>query len=209
LVPEKIQRQISFLESNEEYFISYCNTMRFTEYFSNKASYFYQPVNKLEKPLVDLLRRDMLFPIPIHSILIKGDVFRQVGFFDEKLKSAEDRDFWMRTAIAGFRFYHQDFYGIYYREHLKSMNFDTRQMYTGMYAFTVKMERMLRKKGLLNNEIKKNLIKNYIYVINANKDYKDIKNVKYRLRKMKTSLILSKICIRLRQKFSLGSLVIC
>lgn len=40
--------------------------------------------------------------MPIHSLLIKREVFEKVGFFDDTLRACEDHDYWLRCAVAGY-----------------------------------------------------------------------------------------------------------
>jgi glycosyltransferase involved in cell wall biosynthesis len=45
-------------------------------------------------------------PIFPSATILRREVFRRIGGFDEHFRMAEDTDYWMRVALAGYRFRH-------------------------------------------------------------------------------------------------------
>lgn len=66
---------------------------------------------------------------PCHSIFIKHDLAREIGDFDETLKSAEDWDFWIRAAKAGAIIKSISYILVAYRYVSNSMSRDGIRMY--------------------------------------------------------------------------------
>lgn len=103
LLPEKVARQVAFLQAHPEYQIAYCD-------FWNT----YNREGPLEVPtggwlikgvsgqiLPDLLARTVVI---MHATLIRRECLEKGGSFREDLPYAEDWEFWMRLAGLGYRF---------------------------------------------------------------------------------------------------------
>lgn len=59
-------------------------------------------------------------------------VFETIGGFDEAFRSNEDYDFWIRAALAGFRFARNDRPAGYYRRRHDSLSADEERMLSGI-----------------------------------------------------------------------------
>jgi glycosyltransferase involved in cell wall biosynthesis len=59
-------------------------------------------------------------------------VYEAIGGFDETFRSNEDYDFWIRAAVAGFRFTRNDEPAGYYRRRDNSLSADELRMLTGI-----------------------------------------------------------------------------
>jgi len=45
-------------------------------------------------------------PIFPSAVILRRDVYDRIGGFDERFRMAEDTDYWLRVALAGYRFRH-------------------------------------------------------------------------------------------------------
>jgi glycosyltransferase involved in cell wall biosynthesis len=59
-------------------------------------------------------------------------VYETIGGFDETFRSNEDYDYWLRAAVAGFRFARNDEPGGYYRRREDSLSANELRMLTGI-----------------------------------------------------------------------------
>ena len=59
-------------------------------------------------------------------------VYEKIGGFDESFRSNEDYDFWIRAAVAGFRFVRNDKPAGYYRRRDDSLSADELRMLKGI-----------------------------------------------------------------------------
>lgn len=103
LLPEKVARQVEFLQAHPEYQVAYCD-------FWNA----YNREGPLEVPtggwlikgvsgqiLPDLLARTVII---MHATLVRRECLEKGGSFREDLPYAEDWEFWMRLAGMGYQF---------------------------------------------------------------------------------------------------------
>ena len=68
-------------------------------------------------------------------------VDQKIGGFDESFRSNEDYDFWIRAAVAGFRFVRNDRPAGYYRRRDDSLSADELRMLKGILRVYVKTSR--------------------------------------------------------------------
>lgn len=101
-LPEKVAKEVEFLERHPEYKTVYCDTL---QYFSEKQGVLF--VRKGEHPSGDifpfLLRSSV---INLNAIMIERKTLIAVGMFDERPHFPEDWELWLRLAKAGFSFGH-------------------------------------------------------------------------------------------------------
>jgi glycosyltransferase involved in cell wall biosynthesis len=135
LDPSKISRQAAFFVDNANVDICYCSCIHFEENLQNKKSFFYQKTILGDNPLLQILNINDVFPIPIHSALFRRSVFERVGYFNEGLRSNEDREFWIRIQLQKLLIKHTDFFGVYYRKHAKNMTKNLNHMVEGFIDF--------------------------------------------------------------------------
>jgi len=69
---------------------------------------------------------------PCHSILINSELVKNIGEFDESLKSAEDWDFWIRAAKVGAKVNQIDQVLVAYRYSKDSMSRNAFRMYNAL-----------------------------------------------------------------------------
>jgi glycosyltransferase involved in cell wall biosynthesis len=99
-----------------------------------------QPVNPAgtacrELSLLDILEREN--SVFIMSIFRRA-VIDRVGIFDDRLRSNEDYDLWIRAAHAGFVFIHNPVPLGHYRRRPDSVSADEIQMFTGIMRVLTK-----------------------------------------------------------------------
>ncbi|PIR72625.1 MAG: hypothetical protein COU42_00605 [Candidatus Nealsonbacteria bacterium CG10_big_fil_rev_8_21_14_0_10_36_24] len=99
-LPEKVERQIRYLETHTECDISYCDLYHFYE--DNplkllKLQYNYYSGNDV---LLHLIKGNFIAPL---AVVLRKNVFDRFGYFDENLKRSEDLEFWIRVALNGGR----------------------------------------------------------------------------------------------------------
>lgn len=99
-LPEKIEKQVQFMQTYPEYKAVYCNALHF--YSDNPYKFFKK---KYDCPcgdiFPDLLRTSLINP---NTIMFHREVLEKVGGFNEKRYYPEDWDMWLRIARACFRF---------------------------------------------------------------------------------------------------------
>ena len=75
--------------------------------------------------------------------IFRRRVYDAIGGFDETLCTAEDYDFWVRAAAAGFQFLRNDQPLGYYRRHAASLSADDVRMLTGAIRVYQKIRQAL------------------------------------------------------------------
>lgn len=112
--PEKISKQVDFLESlNDQYSICYSD-----------YNIHYQESNLVQKCLMPEIKKDdflmwVATENKIHgcTLLIPKRCFQDFGVFDEKLLATQDYDLWFRLANSSVKFYHQNETFVISRQH--------------------------------------------------------------------------------------------
>jgi len=105
---------------------------------------------------------------PCHSILISSEMAMKIGAFDEKLKSAEDWDFWIRAAKAGAVVKQIESVLIAYRYSKDSMSRNAFRMYEALKTVTkraIKRDARIQIETKLNHDYDfdyKSVIKNLL-----------------------------------------------
>lgn len=93
--PDKIEKQVNFLERNAEFGIVYANCVSIDENGAELHRMYspgHHPPSGPEQVLLDCC-----YNVPSNS-LFKRAVYEQVGFLDEALRSAQDHDYAIRIA---------------------------------------------------------------------------------------------------------------
>lgn len=115
---DKIKLQLEFNESRNSY-VSYCEI---SSYDNETGRSFPRNVGEVQDMFSHLFNFWYIYPIPVHSLLIKKDIFEQFGSFDEDLKAVEDRYFFSKLAYKGITFDYFKFMGGFRRLHSRNMN---------------------------------------------------------------------------------------
>jgi len=112
LAPRKLEKQVAFLEVNDDVDLIYSD-MR---YFKHEKMHIISRSSDMQdttwmaevdgqgNDLIDVLVEKCI--MVINAPLIKSSVFDLVGKFSEDMRSVEDWEFWIRCAIAGTRFHY-------------------------------------------------------------------------------------------------------
>ena len=102
--PEKVEKQVRFLENHPEYQAVYCNALHFysdnpTVIFKKKGNFHSGDIFK------DLLESSYINP---NTIMIYRKVLDKAGLFNENRYYPEDWELWLRISRTGFRFGYLD-----------------------------------------------------------------------------------------------------
>lgn len=94
-LPEKLEKQVRFLEDNKDIAMVYTDFMEFDENGTRKISFFAH-----HKPVSGWIFGHLLDENPIGSdtVLVRKDVFEKCGLFDALLRTIEDYDMWLKIA---------------------------------------------------------------------------------------------------------------
>ena len=115
---EKIRLQLEFSKINNA-MVSYCEIAQYNE--RTKQTYL-SYIGKIDDMFSNLFNFWEPYPMPIHSLLIKKELFEKHGIFDEELRACEDRYFLSKLAVAGVKFNYFPFIGGLRRIHQYNMN---------------------------------------------------------------------------------------
>ncbi|MFH1776941.1 MAG: glycosyltransferase [Candidatus Omnitrophota bacterium] len=118
LHPEKIRLQLEFT-TKQGATVSYCEI---AQYDQNSQHQYINYVGEVKDMFVHLYNFWYIYPVPIHSLLFKRDIFEKFGLFDEKLKACEDRYFLSKLILQGVRFAYFPLIGGVRRKHKYNMN---------------------------------------------------------------------------------------
>jgi glycosyltransferase involved in cell wall biosynthesis len=122
--PQKIERQVEYLEGHPEVDIIYGSVRSFhtdepvtslSETFGQESLWMPR-ISGVGKPvLMELIR----LPLLIHAPLLRKSSGGSIIWFDEKLRACEDWLFWVNCALQGRRFHYEKIKGTlaFYRTH--------------------------------------------------------------------------------------------
>jgi glycosyltransferase involved in cell wall biosynthesis len=117
---DKVRFQLDFNQSRGSN-ISYCEI---SSYDNDTGRYTPRNIGEVEDLFSHLFNFWYPYPLPIHSLLIKKDIFERFGLFDEDLKAAEDRYYFSKLAFNKVAFDYFQFMGGFRRLHSRNMNKD-------------------------------------------------------------------------------------
>jgi glycosyltransferase involved in cell wall biosynthesis len=135
----KIELQMLFAMNKDE-MISYCEVV---QYDSDSGQTALRYIGEIKDMFISLYNFWLPYPVPVHSLIIKKDIFNKFGLFDEELKACEDRYFFSKLAAAGVDFKYFPFIGGVRRLHSSNMNKNRLHM----------VENTIRYYGKLNEEL--------------------------------------------------------
>ena len=99
-LPEKIERQVAYLESHPECDICYCDLYHFWDSEPKKLlklNYDYYSGNDV---LPNIIKRNFVAPL---TMVVRRSVFDRFGLYDEKFRRSEDLEFLVRILARGAR----------------------------------------------------------------------------------------------------------
>jgi alpha-1,3-rhamnosyltransferase len=76
-------------------------------------------------------------PVFTGGLIIKKEVFKKTGLFDEAYPSFEDRPFLHRALLNGYKLYYLDIVGAYYRKHQDSVQISNPGLLRNKYRIDV------------------------------------------------------------------------
>lgn len=117
---DKVQLQLEFNISRGSD-ISYCEI---SSYDNNTGRSSPRNVGEVKDMFSHLFNFWYTYPLPVHSLLIKKDVFNRFGLFDEDLKAVEDRYYFSKLTVSNVAFDYFQFMGGFRRLHSRNMNKD-------------------------------------------------------------------------------------
>jgi len=102
--PEKVEKQVRFLENHPEYQAVYCNALHFysdnpTVFFKKKGNFHSGDIFK------DLLQSSYINP---NTIMVSRQILDKAGLFNENRYCPEDWELWLKISRAGFQFGYLD-----------------------------------------------------------------------------------------------------
>ncbi len=131
LHPDKLKLQLEFMQRQESR-ISYCEISQ----FCNKTYKSYlRYIGSVSDVFSHLYNVWFPYPLPIHSLLFKKEIFVDYGEFLDNLKAAEDRFFLSCLALSGEKFDYFPFIGGGRRLHNSNMNLNRIHIYENMMEY--------------------------------------------------------------------------
>ena len=114
---KKIEIQARYLDQHPECGVTFSDFRFFKD--NDRSNLIKPPVHHSgELTLRDFIRGNFM---PVHTTLVRQDVFKKAGYFDESLRECEDSDLWIRAMMAGIRFFYMDQVLAFYRLHGRQM----------------------------------------------------------------------------------------
>ena len=95
-LPSKLQKQIDYLVTHREAALVYSLMSNFID--GQKAGVEIFPQKAISGLIFDELLRDTIIPLP--SVVVRTEIARTVGAFDESLLTAEDTNFYLKVAYG-------------------------------------------------------------------------------------------------------------
>lgn len=117
-VPEKIEKQVSYLEEHKDVGLVYGNGFAIDE--QGKEIYKYYPHQHVERNNPEDVLLNCYFLVPNNS-LFRRSAIEKAGEFDERLRAAQDHDMAIRMAEVT-RLAYVDEVVFYYRRHRDSIS---------------------------------------------------------------------------------------
>jgi glycosyltransferase involved in cell wall biosynthesis len=94
-LPNKLEKQITFLEKHPLIDLVYCDSYIFNEKCTRQRTLFDISRPFSGKALEELFLSDF---IPLLTVVVRRSIFNTVGFFDETVIGPEDYDLWLRIC---------------------------------------------------------------------------------------------------------------
>lgn len=98
ILKEKIKRQVNILEKNGGIDLTACRTIWVDE--KGKILSVQKKYSKKFPTIRDFLMENQF---PVHSALMKKEVFQKTGLFDKDMNPIEDWDMWIRILLQGYK----------------------------------------------------------------------------------------------------------
>lgn len=132
---DKLKLQLDFITDSRAV-ISYCEIAQYDD-INKKTHLSY--IGKLDDVFPNLYNLWFTYPLPIHSLLFKREIFTRYGNFPEDLTAAEDRYFLSILALNKIKFCYYPIIGGFRRLHNQNMNKNRLHIYQNMIKFYRKL----------------------------------------------------------------------
>ena len=136
---DKVKLQLQFSDIQDST-VSYCEIAQYDHH--SQRSYL-RYIGEVKDMFSHLYNFWFSYPLPIHSLLIKRDIFEKFGLFDEELKACEDRCFLSQLAAVGVDFKYFPFIGGFRRNHGYNMVKDRLHIINNTIKYYQKLNREL------------------------------------------------------------------
>ena len=131
LHPDKLKLQLEFMMKRESR-ISYCEITQFCNDSNERTLRYIGSISDIFPHLYSIWHT---YPLPIHSLLIKKQIFDEYGGFLDNLKASEDRFFLSLLALSGEKFDYFPFIGGGRRLHNNNMNKNRIHIYENVIKY--------------------------------------------------------------------------
>lgn len=157
LPAEKIQRHATILDSRSEIDLVFGKVFLFEKEISNldKARQIVldaPPSSGKGVEVLSSLIEDNMFLV--HCALFRSSILQDVGYFDERMITCEDWNFWFRCALANkyFLFFDDEKSKVFVRSHGINMSTHRKNMWTGKLYFRREAFRLLNDSDWVNSD---------------------------------------------------------
>ncbi len=117
-LPEKIERQVRYLEAHPDCGISYCKIYHFFD--ENPPELYYFPVlHPSGNIFADLLRGNFINPL---TVVVRRSVLDEFGAFENTFRRVDEQYLWLKLSYRGVRFAYLDEPLGLYRVHANSLS---------------------------------------------------------------------------------------
>lgn len=171
-LPEKLEKQIGVFNSDQELMLVFTEHRFFDSNGIREATF-----SKKERLMKgDVVKNIFLYShVALPTVMVRKNVFQEIGYFDENLNVAEDDNLWIRIALK-FRIQLLDEVLVHCRMTENSLSRTTSNVVTGVLKNVELIEKKypdLRKRlGRVNIRRKKSYIySDYGYFYFSNRDY--------------------------------------
>ena len=100
-LPDKLEKQVRYLEEHPACDICYCNLKHFYEEEPDRMLQLQYRYYSGADAFPHLLWKNFINPL---SVVLRRSVFDHYGYFNESMRRSEDWDMWVRAAYRGARF---------------------------------------------------------------------------------------------------------
>ena len=100
-LPNKIEKQIEFLENNRDCDVCYCDVWHFYDDEPNKLMKLDYKYYSGSEVLKNLLKKNFINPL---TVVTRRSVVDKYGVFNEYFKRTEDWEYWIRLVWQGVKF---------------------------------------------------------------------------------------------------------
>ncbi len=135
LDPDKIKLQLEFMEKSRAA-VSYCEILQYEQESGRSQLRYIGPLLDMFAHLYNLWHP---YPLPVHGVLMKRELFDRFGPFAQDLTACEDRHLFSRMAVSGVVFHYFPFIGGSRRIHGASMNRDRFHIVGNILGYYLKL----------------------------------------------------------------------